>query len=238
VFRAVRFAAWCALALATTTRAHAQTPDYHAKLTVGLYNAGEVSSLDVNLRYSVGPWTGWVGNYRGEDHVHQSRGGVEYDIRRRWLFLVPSIQAASERFVGGSMYSEVGDRVYAIAGVSRTNLRPYVNLNFDPNESWQLGIGGHPRQADAVALFTVWDNRLNTGQQITHLIVRHHMERAQRVTIDVSYKSGHDDAGTYLTGTAEAIEYDRGRWFAKGARDAHANFEADTMWRLGAGVRF
>ena len=229
---------WCALALATTTRAHAQTPDYHGKLTVGLYDAGDVSSLDVNLRYSVGSWTGWVGDYRGDDHVRQSRGGVEYDLKRRWLFLAPSIQAASGRFVGGSMYSEVGDRIYAIAGVSRTNLRPYVNLNFDPNDSWQLGIGGHPRQADAVALFTVWDNRLNTGQQITHLIVRHRMERAQRVTVDVSYKSGHDDSGTYLTGTAEAIEYDRGRWFAKGARDAHANFEADTMWRLGAGVRF
>ena len=91
---------------------------------------------------------------------------------------------------------------------------------------------------DTVALFTVWDNRLNTGQQITHLAVRHRMEHAQRVTVDVSYKSGHDDSGTYVTGTAEAIEYDRGRWFAKGARDAHANFEPDTMWRLGGGVRF
>jgi len=142
VFRAVRLVVWCALALATTTRAHAQTPDYHGKLTVGLYDAGDVSSLDVNLRYSVGAWTGWVGDYRGDDHVRQSRGGVEYDLKRRWLFLAPSIQAASGRFVGGSMYSEVGDRIYAIAGVSRTNLRPYVNLNFDPNDSWQLGIGG------------------------------------------------------------------------------------------------
>jgi hypothetical protein len=218
--------------------AYAQTPDYRGKLTVGFYDAGDTSSVDFNLRYSVRDWTGWVGDYVGEGHVRQSRAGIEYDLRDRWLFLVPSMQVASGRFVGGSIYSEIGGRVYLIAGGSRTNLRPYVNLNFDPNESSQLGIGGHPRDTDTVALFTVWDNRLETGQEITHLVVRHRMTRAQRLTVDVSYKSGHGDTGAYVTGTAEAVEYDRGRWFAKAARDEHANFGVHTMWRLGAGVRF
>jgi hypothetical protein len=221
---------------ASVSRAEAQ--DYHGKLTVGVYRASGESTTDLNLRYSAGDWTGWVGWYGPQSDVRQSRAGIEYDLKRPSLVLVPSMQIASQSFVGGSVYAEVGRALYLIAGASRTNLKPYANLTFDPNESWQLGGGAHLGKSDTVAAFAIWDNRLHTGQQNSHLAIRHYLSNARRLTIDVSYKSGHDDEGVYVRGTAEAMEYDWHRWFVKAARDQHVNYTAVTMWRLGGGVRF
>jgi hypothetical protein len=226
------------IATATATPAFAQAPDYHGKLTIATYDTSGDTSLDVNLRYSFGNWTGWAGYYTATDDTRQGRVGVEYDLHERWLFLVPSIQTASHGFYGGSVYAEVGQPVYLIAGISRTNLAPYANLTFDPNDSWQLGAGAHFGKGDSIAVYTIWDNRLDTGQQITHAVLRHHFGETYRITLDVSYKSGHGDAGTYLRGDAESVEYDWGRWFVKGAHDRHANFGDPTMWRLGGGLRF
>src|SRR5262249_22486566 len=116
--------------------------------------------------------------------------------------------------------------------------KPYVNLTFDPNESWQLGAGTHMSERSTVSFFTIWDNRLATGQQVTHLSIRRRFAAMQRLTIDVSYKSGRGDEGLYLRGGAAAVEYDWRRWFAKAARDQHANFGIGTMWRFGGGLRF
>lgn len=220
-------------------QADSQGPDYHAKLTFAGYRAGGEFSGDVNLRYTVGEWTGWAGYFATEEGfpIRQGRVGIEYDWKTPWLFLVPSAQKASDGFYGGSIYSEIGPTVYAIAGVSRTNLGPYANLTFDPNDSWQLGAGVHFGAGDTAAIYTVWDNRLNTGQQITHAVVKHHWQ-AYRITVDVSYKSGHGDDNVYLRGGAVAIEYDWKRWFVKGAVDQHVNFSEPTMTRLGGGVRF
>ena len=96
----------------------------------------------------------------------------------------------------------------------------------------------HFRRVDSVAAFTVWDNRLHTSQQNTHVIVRHYFARTHRVTLDVSYKSGRGDSGDFVRGTAIGSEVDWHRWFVKGARDAHVNYSAQTMWRFGGGVRF
>src|SRR5689334_2047144 len=216
----------------------ARAQDYHGKLTVSTYDADGDQSVDVNVRYSLGDWTGWVGYYAAEDGTKQGRTGIEYDLHRPWLFLVPSIQVASKGFVGGSLYSEIGTRWYLIAGLSRTDLRPYANLTFDPNDSWQLGAGMHFAKSDSIALYTIWDNRLDTSQQITHAVLRHHFGATERITLDVSYKSGHGDDGTYLRGDAEAAEYDWRRWFVKAAHDRHANFGEPTMWRFGGGLRF
>jgi hypothetical protein len=218
--------------------AFAQDADYHGKLTINSYYAGGDSSLDVNARYFLGDWTGWVGYYTSTEGTRQGRFGIEYDWRWRRLYLVPSAQTASEGFFGGTIYAEIGKPVYLVAGASRTNLKPYVNLTFDPNESWQLGAGTHVGKADTLAIFTIWDNRLDTGQQVTHLVVRHHFVRAERLTIDVSYKSGHDDEHNYLRAGEASAEYDWGRWFAKAAVDEHANFGDATMFRFGGGLRF
>lgn len=225
------------LTMSICTRAVAQPPDYHGKLTVAEYAVEDESDLDVNVRYTVGDWSGWLGYFDSRE-IGQGRLGLEYDLRQHWLYTVPSVQLASHGFIGGSVYSEIGTRLFLIAGASRTNLKPYFNLTFDPNESWQLGAGTHMGEADTIALYCIWDNRLDTGQQITHAILRHYLAKARRLTADVSYKSGHGDGGVYLRGDAESVEFDMGRWFIKGARDEHANFGVATMWRLGGGVRF
>jgi hypothetical protein len=124
------------------------------------------------------------------------------------------------------------------AGASRTNLKPYANLTFDPNESWQLGAGAHLGKADSITAFAIWDNRLHTGQQNSHLLFRHYLPHSRRLTVDVSYKSGRDDDGVYIRGSAQAMEYDWHRWFVKLARDQHVNFTPATMWRAGGGLRF
>jgi hypothetical protein len=230
----------CVTTCLVSTAVSAQTEEnYQGKVTFGVYTAGGQNTVDVNARYSAGDWTGWLGWYGPHSEIgSQARAGLEYDMRRRRLLLIPMIQAASQSFVGGSLYSEIGGTVYAIAGVSRTNLKPYVNLNFDPNESWQLGIGTHFGRGDSAAAFTVWDNRLHTGQQNTHFVVRHYFEGPHRITFDASYKSGREDSGEFVRGMAIATEVDLHRWFVKVARDAHVNFTPATMWRFGGGMRF
>jgi len=224
------------LGLGIGTMARAQ--DYQGKLTATTYDADGDHSVDVNVRYSLGNWTGWVGYYAAQDDTKQGRIGVEYDLHRPWLFLVPSVQFASHGFVGGTLYAEIGTQWYLIGGISRTDLRPYANLTFDPNDSWQLGAGRHFGKSDSIAVYTIWDNRLDTGQQITHAVLRKHFRKTERITVDVSYKSGHGDENVYFRGDAEAIEYDWRRYFVKAARDQHANFGEPTMYRFGGGFRF
>lgn len=227
-----------ALAVVVTPIRSADAQDYNGKFTAGVYAVDHQVTTDLNVRYSARHVTGWIGWYGPQGDIRQSRMGVEYDLKRSWLVAVPSAQVASGSFVGGSVYSEIGTRWYLVAGASRTNLRPYANLTFDPNESWQLGAGVHVGNADSVAAFTIWDNRLETGQQNSHVVIRHYLSHARRLTVDVSYKSGHGDAGDFVRGSAEAMEYDWHRWFVKLARDAHVNFTHETMWRTGAGLRF
>jgi hypothetical protein len=236
----VYFIVACAIVFFVSVPARAQSEEnYRGKMTFGVYTAGGQQTVDVNARYSAGNWTGWLGWYGPHSEIgSQARAGLEYDMRRRRFLIIPSIQVASATFVGGSLYSEIGGSLYAIAGVSRTDLEPYVNLNFDPNESWQLGAGAHFHQADSVAAFTVWDNRLHTDQQNTHVVVRHYFARTHRITLDASYKSGRGDSGEFVRGTAIATEIDWHRSFVKAARDAHVNYSPDTMWRFGGGVRF
>lgn len=228
----------CVIAWLASTPVYAQGEAYQGKLTVGLYAADTHTTTDLNLRYAAGSWTGWLGWYGPQPEVREGRAGLEYDLRRGRMLLIPSIQVASASFVGGSIYSEIGQAFFAIVGLSRTNLKPYTNLNFDPNESGQLGAGAHFGRADTVAAFIVWDNRLHTAQQNSHVVIRHYFAGQHRVMLDTSYKSGHGDAGAFVHGTAVSTEVDWNRWFVKAARDAHVNYTAETMWRFGGGMRF
>ena len=76
------------------------------------------------------------------------------------------------------------------------------------------------------------------GPHNSHLLIRHYLPHTRRLTVDVSYKSGRDDEGVYLRGSAQGMEYDWHRWFVKLAHDQHVNFTPATMWRAGGGLRF
>src|SRR5262245_45851362 len=96
----------CIMLTAAAATAYAQ--DYQGKLTVGVYTADDEVTTDLNVRYSSHDWTGWVGWYGPQSDIRQSRAGIEYDLKRKWVVLVPSLQVASQSFVGGSVYSEIG----------------------------------------------------------------------------------------------------------------------------------
>lgn len=212
--------------------------DPPSKLTASAYEAGGRWTYDLNLRRKFGPLVGWVGAFVDPLGQDQGRLGAEFDCERRGLLLVPSLQAGTNGLLAGQIYSEVGGRVYAIAAVSRTNLRAFYNLSWDPNESVQLGAGLRLGESDRLAGFTIADIRLHTAQQGTHLVFRHHLRGGDRVTLDAVYKSGRGDDGRHLRGVGLGIAFDRGRAFARAAYDPHVNFTSDDMVRLAAGWRF
>jgi hypothetical protein len=152
---------------------------------------------------------------------------------------VPSVQFASHGFVGGSLNAEIGESIYALLGVGRTNTRDYYNLNFDPNDSYFYGIGTRLLAHSNVPLFTVKDNRLNTGQIITHAVWRYQQDEQQRWTIDVSNKHGRATVlDEFVTGNALAVTYDYRDVFVRLAQDQKVNFSIENQTRVSLGLRF
>ena len=112
------------------------------KLTLAYYDfSSGKTGADVNLRHTFASSTAWIGAYHESDHFDQVRVGYEYHYHRDWLTLVPSAQAATHGFFGATIYGEAGRRFFGIGGAGRTNLQPYWNLGFDPNDYVQFGAG-------------------------------------------------------------------------------------------------
>ena len=208
------------------------------KLTLAAYRAAGETTYDVNLRRKFGDFVAWLGGFYDPQGESQARTGAEYDFDRERVLAVPSLQLASNGFVQGSVYSELGGATHAIVGYSRTNLRPYATLTFDPNDSAQLGVGRVMGDAGRIDVFTIADIRLGTGQQNTHLIWRRPVRQGYRVTLDLLYKSGHADSGVFVRGEGATLTFDWPRWFLRWAYDPYANFGSYTMVRVGGGVRF
>ncbi|WP_305807137.1 hypothetical protein, partial [Stenotrophomonas sp. YIM B06876] len=114
------------------------TPTTPFKFTVGAYRAaggGQPSApgLDLNLRYTYGEGNAWIGWFRSPaQDFAQPRIGWDHVYTLGPVRLLPSLQAASGGFVGGSLAVETGDSWFFGTGLGRTNLRNYANLNFDP----------------------------------------------------------------------------------------------------------
>jgi len=167
------------------------------------------------------------------------RVGAQYDYKKGWLHLVPTLEVSTTRAMSGSLYSELGSgKTYAIAGIARTNLRPFFDLFWDPGDSVQLGIGHKISNYDRVQGYTIFDVRLHTEQQNTHLLWRHKLNATNGITFDGVFKSGHGDSGEFIRAVGIGVYYDREKWFWKLYYDPHVNFSDHTMVRTGIGLKF
>ena len=210
------------------------------KLTPSWYATSHTpDAVDVNLRANYGPHALWLGEYKRGGEFEQARTGYEYTAQYSWGQLVPSLQLASHGFVGASLNAQVGGPVYALLGWGRTNARDYYNLNFDPNDSVVYGLGTSLLPKSNLSLFTVRDNRLHTGQVVTHLVWRFLPDEHQRWTVDASSKHGRptpdDDS---VSGAALSVTYDYRDVFVRLARDRKVNFSVEDQTRVSLGRRF
>jgi hypothetical protein len=192
----------------------------------------------VNLRHSSALGNVWLGLYRAPAlALTQTRAGWDSSFDWGPLRVMPSLQTASGGFWGGSLGVETGERWYVGAGLGRTNLRNYVNLNFDPNDAWMLSGGYRWGGERSLGLQVVRDNRQNPDQQHVHLVYRTSLAQGQRLTLDLLHKSGEVDGAT-VQRAGLAATWDWPRYFVRLAYDPMVNFTPQTMWRLSTGTRF
>jgi hypothetical protein len=210
------------------------------KLTPTFYaTAQSHNALDINLRGNNGPHAVWIGQYQRGNAFEQTRVGYEFTAHYDWGQMVPSVQAATAGFTGGSLTVQVGQPVYVMAGFGRTNLRDYYNLNFDPNDMVTFGLGAKLAQDHQLSVFTVKDNRLGTGQVITHVVWRWQANEAERWTVDLAYKEGSSSPGEpRVSGRSASVTYDYRQTFLRLACDENVNFSANNQTRVSAGLRF
>jgi len=213
--------------------------DLNNKLTVAYYDfSTPVTGLDVNIRHTFATSTAWLGAYHEDDGFDQVRTGYEFDWRTRWGTLVPSAQAATHGFFGATIYAEVGKPFFGIGGAGRTNLHPYWNLGFDPNDYIQFGGGYRDHAGNTYMVYAIHDNRLDTGQTNTHFYFRRHFGEDWRLTIDVVREHGDGDDGLVVRSWAPTTDVDWRRWFVRVSVDPHVNYRPDHQVRVASGVRF
>ena len=228
------------LAAVLTCASHADEAEPSSyKLTLGSYRYADGSTgVDRNLRWQSGDTHAWIGDYRDAAFGAQSRVGFDTSVALgAALLLQPSLQAATRGFVGASANLLLGDPWYAIAGWGRTNLRPYFNLNFDPNDALTLGAGWRGPAEQSVQLYCIADDRLHSGQKDWHLLVRQPLSGPERLTLDLLRKTGDGDGGP-VRAWGLAATLDHSSWFVRLARDPKQNFSALDATRLSVGLRF
>ncbi len=181
-----------------------RSDDRRTKVTASVYLLPSDQNYDLNLRHKLGAIVAWIGNFVDAHGQGQARVGAEYDYQHGRLLVVPTLQVGSNGLVAGSLYGEWGSALYAIGGLSRTNLKPFYNLSFDPNESIQLGAGWHVTGYDRLYGFVIFDVRLHTSQQDSHVLWRHRLDARDGLTVDVLYKSGRRDDGRSVWPRASA----------------------------------
>jgi hypothetical protein len=209
------------------------------KLTFSYYNfSSGKQGADINVRHTFKSSTAWIGGYRETGGFGQARLGYEYDYHHDWLTFIPSAQAATRGFLGASVYGEAGRRFFGIGGFGRTNLRPYWNLGFDPNDYVEFGAGYRDSDGNTISTYTIRDNRLATGQTNTHVFFRRHLHSDWRLTLDLVHEHGHGDEGLMVKAWATSVDVDWRRWFVRVARDPHVNYTPDRQVRVAAGLRF
>ncbi len=215
-------------------------PEWSFKFTPSWYvTQHENNAADVNLRGNLGQHTTWVGQYVRGNEFQQTRFGYEYSANFAWGQMVPSVQIASKGFVGGSLNFQIGGSTYLLTGLGRTNLKDYYNLTFDPNDSYVIGFGTKVIDKQIFNVFTVRDNRLHTGQTVTHGVWRWQISSTERLVVDASRKSGRLTADSpAIKGNALSLTYDIGNNFFRLAKEQKVNFTDHDQQRISAGFRF
>ncbi len=210
------------------------------KLTSGWYHfSNSTNAGDFNLRYT---WKDvgnlWAGYYIPQHpDPDQWRGGWDSQFDLGLIRIMPSLQVASGDFFGGSFGIETGKSWFIGAGYGRTNLRPYVNLNFDPNDSYTVNAGYRWENGASASVLWVQDVRLNPDEKHLHLVYRTPLPKGQRLTLDVLFKTGLvEDSTIHRVGAT--VTYDWPRFFLRLAYDPKANFGNEDMWRFSVGTRF
>lgn len=193
--------------------------------------------MDANLRHSSAAGNIWIGYFRYPDQdIGQWRTGWDRSFGST-LRITPSIQLASGGFVGGSVQAETGEPWFVGAGLGRTNLRPYYNLNFDPNDSYLVMAGHRDESGRVLMVQMVRDNRQNPDQRHFHVVYRQPLPRGERLTLDALYKQGRVEDDMFR-GWGATVTYDWPRFFLRLARDPKTNFTPVDAWRFSIGTRF
>ena len=227
---------------ADTVQGRAPQEQISYKFTPTYYRTTNVTpAYDLNLRGNRGAHTAWVGYYQRSDEFQQLRLGYENTLELPFGRLVPSLQYATRGFLGGSLTAEIGERYFGLVGFGRTNLKDYFNLNFDPNDMVLFGAGTRALPNTTLSLFQIRDDRLGTGQRVTHAVARLKPDDKTRWTVDVFYKEGRADSdptSPWVHGTGVTLTWDYGRYFARVASDPYVNFSNNHMTRVALGWRF
>ena len=230
---------WAPAVLAPAVDCGAEPVDW--KLTYTHHRAeAERDGADLNLRGTVDATVFWLGHYRRADEFQQTRTGLEQTLSFDWGKLLLSGQAATRGFLGFATQAEIGGgRVRLLAGFGRTDLKPYYNLNFDPNDAVTLGAVADLPDGMRATVYAVHDDRLHTGQTVLHALLRTSENPANRWTFDLMQRRGPlGDGGERAHRTGLGVTYDRAPYFGRVVYDPNANFSGHDMLRLGMGIRF
>ena len=216
------------------------------KATVGSYRDSVTKSnaTDINLRGNTQDTKFWVGYYQDQDNFTQSRAGVEQSTSlASYGQLISSLQVASGGFVGGSITwdgkQDNVDGFSPLLGWGRTNTKTYYNLNFDPNDSVLWGGSYSQSRLGQFSLYQIFDDRLKTGQRVTHLVWRGTLPNARGLALDAFERSGASDVGEpKVKGHGLSATLDMRDYFVRMVYDQKANFTEANMTRLAVGFRF
>ncbi|MGH9759819.1 MAG: hypothetical protein ACREAC_03140 [Blastocatellia bacterium] len=212
--------------------------DLKNKLTFATYFSAGDKIYDLNMRHQFGHLVTWIAGYYDPQGIKQGRVGAEYDFQNNWLLFIPTFEVGTNGAVAGQLYAELGAKNYAIVGYSETNLKDFFDLFFDPSESVQLGAGRKLSDYDRIYGYVIFDVRLHTHQQDTHILWRRKLNSKNGITFDALYKSGYTDEGKYIRAGGFGVYYDRPHWFWKLYYDQNVNFTRFTMVRAGIGLKF
>src|SRR5882724_7670353 len=172
--------------------------EFKSKLTFGIYFIRGAQAYDLNLRHQFGPVTAWIAGYHDSNGNQLIRVGGQYDYHKRWFHFVPTGEIETTKGASLSLYSELGHDTFAIVGYSRTNLKTFFDLFWDPGDAVQLGVGHKISSYDRLQAYTIFDVRLHTAQENTHVVYRHKLNRNNGITFDGVFKSGRIDSGKLI----------------------------------------